>query len=81
MGVSIYWQPLHGQHLSVGPRSRFVAMLQEAFGAPPWNLSQGDENTLRAMGIAAEDESIREALATLLNAVMQHEQVTVWPVY
>ena len=81
MGASIYWQPLHGRHLPVGARSRFIAMMTEAFGSYPWNITRGHADTLRAMRIGAEDDGIKEALDTLAAAVEQHEAITVWPEY
>jgi hypothetical protein len=81
MGASIYWQPLRGTHLSVGLRSRFIAMMNEAFGNYPWNLTAGHAGELSAMAIGAEDEGIKAALRTLAEAVQQHEQITVWPEY
>jgi hypothetical protein len=81
MGVSIYWQPLRGEHIPVGPRSRFVDMITEAFGVYPWNISAGDAEKLHAMRIGAEDESIKAALTTLADAAMRHGHITVWPEY
>lgn len=81
MGATIYWQPLRGKVLDVGPRSRFVQMMTEAFGTYPWNVTIGSVERLRAMAIGSDDESIKAALAVLADAVGDHEQITVWPEY
>jgi len=81
MGAAIYWQPLRGEHIPIGPRSRFVDMMTEAFGVYPWNISAGNVETLHAMRIGAEDDSIKAALQMLADAAMRHEQITVWPQY
>ncbi len=81
MGAAIYWQPLRGECVAVGARSRFVSMLTEAFGSNPWNLTIVHASELRAMRIGAEDTGIKAALETLADAVERHEAITVWAEY
>ena len=81
MGATIYWQPLRGKALNIGARSRFVAMMTDAFGNYPWNLTAGSASRLRDMRLGSEDVSIKAALETLADVVEQHEQITVWPEY
>ena len=81
MSASIYWQPMGGVNLNVGLPSRFVQIMIDTFGPYPWNITAGDANKLRLLGIGTQDDGLKKVFNELAKQCENHEQIQVYPVY
>lgn len=77
MGASILWQPVKGKSITPGARSDFVAALVLSSAGRVF----GPDDIRFLQGVAAAREDFREACNTLIDAILQHEEVRVWAEY
>lgn len=81
MSASVYYQPVKGKHLNIGAPSTFREMMERGFGSPPWTLLPEHNIMLEGMKAGTNQIEFQEALAELIRAVGDHNQVDVWLEY
>ena len=81
MSASICWRPgQYGKSLGVWAPSRFISMLEEAFGQLPVKLDASDKPLLNGMRIALEERE-RNAIEELIEAIDKHTEIEVMAHY
>jgi hypothetical protein len=80
MSVSLRWRPVknNGKCLSGGSSSD-VAALERVWGGAPWKLTDAHLDTLR--GMAALSNCDNNPYDELINKILDHDTIEVWPEY
>lgn len=81
MSMTIFWKPKSGgSHLNVGSSSKFIEIMEKAFGYKgPWVLDNGDLEKLEGIDAAFDTTGLDESpWQTLIDAINEDDAIEVW---
>jgi hypothetical protein len=81
VSANLYWQPIKGRDLNVHAPSSFIEALGRAGFDLPCNLSGADVPMLRGLAAGMSDDNSRKAVERLIDAIEQHETISLWAEY
>lgn len=74
MGANIYWLPVKpGISLKISTPSKFIEIMEKAFGKFPCDLGECDLEKLRGMAVIEP-----EMFEQLISAVEKHKTIRLW---